>query len=141
MEDDSKATVSLFDIEFMILWLLIDDSLMKDENLARGYDIFIGDVDHDHPNNHNYGEIYTCDAQEGARSRFCGSNGQHIPLALIVFGIRHILIYTERYPSLPLYSLPHLLIVWPETSLVFGDHLNIFPIYLIERVRPIPLNL
>ena len=56
LSDGSKVTVSLFDIEFMILSLLTDDSLMKDENLAEGYDIFTGEVDNDHPHNENYAQ-------------------------------------------------------------------------------------
>ena len=86
MEDGSKVTVSISDIEIMILTLLTDDFLMKDENLARGYDIFTGDVDPDHPDNQNYGDIHTGDVWEGTNDRFCGLNGQHMPLALIVFG-------------------------------------------------------
>ena len=51
LSDGTDATVSLFDIEHMILSLLSDESLMKDENLAPGYDIFTGDVDENHPHN------------------------------------------------------------------------------------------
>ena len=36
LSNGSRATVSLFDIEYMILSLLTDKSLMKDENLAPG---------------------------------------------------------------------------------------------------------
>ena len=62
LSDGTEATVSLFDIEHMILSLLSDESLMKDENLAPGYDIFTGDVDENHTHNQNYGEIHTGDA-------------------------------------------------------------------------------
>jgi len=86
LEGGSKATISLLDTKFMILSLLTDDFLMQDENLAPGYDIFTGDVDPNHPDGQNYGEIHTGDAWEGARNRFCGSNGKYMPLALIVFG-------------------------------------------------------
>ena len=61
LSDGTDATVSLFDIEHMILSLLSDESLMKDENLAASYDIFTGDVDENHPHNKNYGEIHTGD--------------------------------------------------------------------------------
>ena len=86
LEDGSKATVSLFDVEFMILSLLTDESLMKDENLCPGYDIFTGEVSHDHPCNQNYGEVHTGDAWHGAKSRYCGTTGEYMPLGLIVFG-------------------------------------------------------
>jgi hypothetical protein len=62
----SKATVSLFRVEFMILSLLTDDSLMKYENLAEGYDNFTGKVDKDHPHNKNYGEVHTGDSWKPA---------------------------------------------------------------------------
>ena len=51
LEDGTKVTVSLFDIEMMILSLLTDDFLMKDEKLAPGYDVFTGEVSEDHPSN------------------------------------------------------------------------------------------
>jgi hypothetical protein len=86
LEDGTNATVSLFDIEMMILSLLTDESLMKDENLAPGYDIFTGEVSDDHPSNQNYGEVHTGDAWNAAKSRFCGTKGQYMPLGLIVFG-------------------------------------------------------
>ena len=46
----------------MIICLLTDDLLMKDENIAAGYDLFTGDVDEDHEENENYGEVHTGDA-------------------------------------------------------------------------------
>ena len=51
LEDGSTVTVSLFEFEYMILSLVTDSSLMKDENLAPGYDIFTGEVSEDHPAN------------------------------------------------------------------------------------------
>ena len=86
LSDGSKATVSLFHIEFMILSLLTDDSLMKDENLAEGYDIFTGKVDKDHPHNKNYGEVHTGDAWKPACKHYCGTKGKNMPISLIVFG-------------------------------------------------------
>ena len=73
----------------MILSLLSDESLMKDENLAPGYDIFTGvvdNVDNNHPHNQNYGEVHTKDAWNEARDNYCGKEGKYMPINLIVFG-------------------------------------------------------
>ena len=86
LSNGTKATVSLFDIEFMILSLLTDETLMKKENMAEGYDIFTGIVDPNHPANQNYGEVHTGDAWEPARKHFCGDEHAHMPISLIVFG-------------------------------------------------------
>ena len=86
LSDGTEATVSLFDIEHMILSLLSDESLMKDENLAPGYDIFTGDVDENNSHNQNYGEIHTGDAWTEARNHYCGTDGKNMPIALIIFG-------------------------------------------------------
>ena len=51
LSDGTITTVSLYDIQHMILSLLSDESLTKEENLAPGYDIFTGDVDNTHPHN------------------------------------------------------------------------------------------
>ena len=86
LEDCSKVTVSLFDIEYMILSLLTNNSLVKDENLAPGYDSFMGEFLADHSDNNKYGEVHTGDAYKDACKRFCGSKGKYTPLALILFG-------------------------------------------------------
>ena len=79
----NEATVSTFDVEAMILSLLHDEELMKEENLAPGYDLHtgksVGDESH-------YGEIHTGDAWEPARKHFCGDHPQNMPIALIIFG-------------------------------------------------------
>ena len=67
LSDDNKATVSLFDIEFMILSLLTDESLMKEETFAPGYDIYTGEVEEQHPHNQNYGR-YTLGMRGKARA-------------------------------------------------------------------------
>ena len=86
LSNGTKVTVSLVDIEFMILSLLTDETLMKKENMAKGYDIFTGIVDPNHPANHNYGEVHTGDAWEPARKHYCGNEHAHMPISLIVFG-------------------------------------------------------
>ncbi len=86
LSDGSVATMSLFDLEFMILSLLTDESLMQPCNFAEGYDIFTGEVDDSHPSNENYGEIHTGDSWKPALERFCGKEGKYMPISIIVFG-------------------------------------------------------
>ena len=82
LTDGSEVTVSVFDIEAMILSLLHDENLMRPENLADGYDLHTGKpteaVTH-------YGEIHTGDAWEPARKHYCGDGGQNMPIALVLF--------------------------------------------------------
>ena len=86
LSDGTEATVSLFDIEHMILSLLSDESLMKDENLALGYDIFTGDVDENHSHNQKYGEIHTGITSGKVHDHYCGTKGKKMPIFLIIFG-------------------------------------------------------
>lgn len=78
-----QTTVSVFDIEAMIVSLLTDETLMKEENLAEGYDLHSGrsTVECTH-----YGEIHTGDAWEPARKHYCGDYPQNMPIALVIFG-------------------------------------------------------
>ena len=82
LSNGAEATVSVFDIEAMILSLLKDDELMKEENLVPGYDLHSGKPTS--PSDH-YGEVHTGDAWEPARSYYCGDYSQNMPLALILF--------------------------------------------------------
>ena len=77
------ATVSVFNVEAMILSLLKDENLMKKENLAEGHDLHRGKSIG--PNKH-YGEIHTGDAWEPASKHYCGDHPQNMPIALIIFG-------------------------------------------------------
>ena len=86
MSDGRKATVFVFNVEVMIVSLLSDESLMHDNNLAEGYDIFTGRVDSKNPINAKYGEVHTGDAWRPARKHYCGKKGEKMPIALIVFG-------------------------------------------------------
>ena len=83
LSNGDQATVSVYDIEAMILSLLHDPELMKEENLVQDYDIFTGkptkEVTH-------YGEIHTGDAWEPAREYYCGNQLGNMPIALIIFG-------------------------------------------------------
>ncbi len=65
------AIMAVFDLEAHILSLLMDESIMQQDNIADGYDIFTGKATG--PNLH-YGEIHTGDAWEPARKHFCGDD-------------------------------------------------------------------
>ena len=63
-----KVTVSIFDLETMIMSLLTDPTLMQPKNTAPGYDIFTGrSVGHQ---DGRYGKIHTGGAWEPARKHF-----------------------------------------------------------------------
>ena len=55
------AMLSLYNIEYMVICLLTDDALMKEENIAAVYVLFTGDVDKDCEENKRYGEVHTGD--------------------------------------------------------------------------------
>ena len=80
--NSGSATVSVFDVEAMIMSILTDDNLMKSENLAPGYDFLTGK-----PTTKPtvYDEFHTGEMWEIARAEFCvGANDT--PLALVIFG-------------------------------------------------------
>ena len=86
LTDNTIATVPAFDAKTMILSLLHDPSLMKEENFAEGYDIFTGEELDGFEGNTTYGEIHTGDAWEPSLRRFCGDSGRYMPVALVLFG-------------------------------------------------------
>ncbi len=78
-----QATVSIFDLETMIMSLLSDSRLMQPKNMAPGYDVFTGksvgcEV--------RYVEIHTGDSWEPAHQHFCGDHPMNMPIALVIFG-------------------------------------------------------
>jgi len=89
----------VFDLKAMILSLLLNDDIMRQENFAEGYDVFTGkgtqleDV---------YGEIHTGDAWEPAQQRFCGDDPCHMPVALVVFGDKSHLDLHGTLSTLPI---------------------------------------
>ena len=97
LEDGSSATVSLFDLEFMIRSLLTDEILMEDANIAEGYDVHTGMDIPDCTVNSSYGEIHTGDAWDPARLRFCGPDGKLMPISLVIFGDKS---HTDLHGSL-----------------------------------------
>ena len=71
LHDNTVITVPVFDARAMIADILTNSDLMKKENIAKGYDIFTGDVDDNHSENKVYGEIHTGDEWIPARDRYC----------------------------------------------------------------------
>lgn len=97
LHDGSLATVSIFDLEKMIVSLLTDESLLSEENIAPGLNIITGDVDPNHDHNSLYGEVHTGDDWEPAVTHFCGVDGKFMPISLIVFGDKS---HTDLHGSL-----------------------------------------
>jgi hypothetical protein len=71
LHDGRLATVPIFNAKAMILDLLPDPNTMNNNNIAEGYDVFIGDVDPINISNKRYGEIHTDDEWLTACDRFC----------------------------------------------------------------------
>ena len=83
--NNTVVTVPVFDAQSMILSLLHNPLIMKEENLAPGYDIFTGKLN-DSECNELYGELHTRDRWLPALTHHCGTNGEFMPVALVVFG-------------------------------------------------------
>ena len=92
LHDDTQVTVPVFDIQAMILDILTNPELMREENFAEGYDIFTGEIDDNHPSNLNYGEIHTGDEWIPSRNKYCQSPND-MPIGIVIFEISLILIY------------------------------------------------
>ena len=75
--------MSVFDLEAMILSLVNDETLMRADNMAEGYDYLTG---HSTNTNNICGEIHTGDSWEIAHRYFCGNEPKNMPIALVVFG-------------------------------------------------------
>ena len=71
LSDGSTATVSVFDIKHMLISILSDNSLMRDENLSEGYDVFTGKTEKENPINKKYGKVHTGCAWKPARVFYC----------------------------------------------------------------------
>ena len=97
LHDGSLATVSVFDLEKMIISLLTDESLFCADNLAKGVNVHTGAVDPSDEVNLSYGEVHTGDAWKPAVTHFCGDDGRYMPISLIVFGDKS---HTDLHGSL-----------------------------------------
>ena len=84
LHNGSLVTVPIFDAKHMITSLLTDQSLMKESNFAKGYNVLTGDVVNNHPENSKYGEIHTGDAWNPARVAYC-KNAMDMLVALVLF--------------------------------------------------------
>jgi len=94
-----QASVAVFNLEAMILSLVLDDRFMHPDNIADGYDLFTGKING--PDNH-YGEIHTGDAWIPARNHFCGEHPNNMPIALVIFGDKSHLDLHGSLSTLPL---------------------------------------
>ena len=89
LTDKSEVTVPVFDAKYMILDLVTNPLTMNESNIAGGYDVFTGNVDHTFPDNQCYGEVHTGDQWIQAKNRYCTNTDEmdnEMPIALIVFG-------------------------------------------------------
>jgi hypothetical protein len=60
-----QATISVFDLEMMIMPLITDPILMQPKNIAKDYDLFTDKCEGNNTED-RYGEIHTGDAWEPA---------------------------------------------------------------------------
>lgn len=97
LHNKSLATVPVFDMKAMILSLVHDDTIMKDDNFAKGYNIFTGDEQDDAELNNCYGEIHTGKAWKDAKAAYCGVQGKYMPCAVIVFADKS---HTDQHGAL-----------------------------------------
>lgn len=97
LHNNTFATVPVFDMKTMILSILHDPSLMKQENFADGLNVFTGEVDCSLPCNKFYGEIHTGDSWLRTKERFCGKAGKYMPFGMVIFGDKS---HTDLHGSL-----------------------------------------
>ena len=82
----TAATVSVFNLEAMIMSMLSDDQIMNPKNIAQGYNLFTGKSVEGQGQDDVYGEIHTGDIWDETVDRFCGNHPQNMPLGLVIFG-------------------------------------------------------
>ena len=99
LTNKTMVTVPVFDMKAMILSIVHDKVLMREENFAPGLDIFMGTVDRSFKGNNNYGETHTGDAWEPAVKRIVGMSKKYMPLGLVVFGDKS---HTDQHGTLSL---------------------------------------
>jgi hypothetical protein len=99
LKGGGQANVAVFNLEAMILSLILDENLMHPDNIAERYDIFTGKGSE--PDDF-HGEIHTGDAWKPARKHFCSDGPSNMPLALVVFGDKSHLDLHGTLSTLPL---------------------------------------
>ncbi len=97
-----QATISVVDLEMMIMSLITDPTLMQPKNITQGYDLFTGKCEGNNIDD-RYGEIHTGDAWEPAQQQFCGyDNSINMPIALVIFGDKSHLDLHSSLSTLPI---------------------------------------
>ena len=96
LHNNSLATVPVFDMKAMILSIVHDETLMRDEHIAEGYDIFTGDICNQSGHTH-YGEIHTGKAWNDAKEAYCGEEGKYMPFAIVIFADKS---HTDQHGAL-----------------------------------------
>ena len=87
LHNGSLATVPVYDMKTMILSILHDDTLMRNNNFLPDLNIlFTGDVNDGCLENNHFGEIHTGGAWLPAKNCICGSVGKYMPFGIIIFG-------------------------------------------------------
>ena len=99
LSNETTATVSVFDLEAMILSLLMDETLKRDEHMAEGYDYFIRNTKE---TSNLCGEVHTGELWECVRNYLCGDEDKNMPIALIVFGDKSHLDLHGSLSTIPL---------------------------------------
>jgi hypothetical protein len=86
LSSGNAATVSVFNLEAMIMSMLTDDQIMNPNNIAQGYNLFSGKSEEGQGHDDVYGEIHTGDIWDKTVHCFCGDHPQNMPLGLVIFG-------------------------------------------------------
>ena len=86
LSSGTAATVSVFNLEAMIMSMLTDDQIMNPNNIAQGYNLFSGKSVEGQGHDDVYGEIHTGNIWDETVDRFCGNHPQNMPLGLMIFG-------------------------------------------------------
>jgi len=113
LSNGSKVTVPTFDVENMILSMVMNDKMMTSSNYAPGYNIYTGQKIPNHPHNMKYGEIHTGKAWDTALTHYCGNDDEFMPLALVVFGDKS---HTDLHGALSLTPLIFTLSLFNRTA-------------------------
>jgi hypothetical protein len=83
LKGGGQANVAVFNLEAMILSLILDENLMHPNNIAEGYDIFTGKGSDP--------DVFMVKSTLGMHGNqpeniFCGDDPSNMPLAVVVFG-------------------------------------------------------